>query len=76
MRNLHRMIFVTATAALVFVVGASIAAAVHERSWAPLVSVAWLPAVLAGGFSRKDATRSCRPRFWRQSRPEGRVSAR
>jgi hypothetical protein len=69
------MLFVVATAALVTVVGATIAQAVREQSWAPLASVAWLPAVIAGGFYRKDATRPCRPGLRRQPPAEGRVRA-
>jgi hypothetical protein len=75
-RNFHRMLVIVAAAALVLVVGSAIAAAVREQSWAPLASVAWLPAVLAGGFYRKDAARPCLPRLRRQSRAEGRVQAR
>jgi hypothetical protein len=69
------MLLLTATAASLFVLGAAIAAAVRDRSWAPLVGLAWLPAVLAGGFYRKDATTPCRPRLRRQSRAEGPVRA-
>jgi len=75
-RNFHRVLVVVAAAALVLVVGSAIAAAVREQSWLPLASVAWLPAVLAGGFYRKDAVRPCLPRLRRQSRAEGRVQAR
>jgi hypothetical protein len=70
------MVYVAAAAALVLVVGSTIAAAVREQSWAPLASVAWLPAVLAGGFYRKDEAKPCRPRLRRQARAKGRVQAR
>jgi hypothetical protein len=50
-----------ATAA--FVAIAAIVQAIREDSWAPIVTIGWLPAVLIALFSAPASGRSCRSRF-------------
>jgi hypothetical protein len=60
MRSLRRWPVLIAGLAVVFVAGAAIANAVRQGSWAPIGSVAWIPAVLAA--SAGGRYRRCRPR--------------
>ena len=47
MKPWKRWLYVIAGLAAVFVVAASAAQAIRQGSWAPVASVAWLPAVIA-----------------------------
>ena len=47
MKPWKRWLYLIAGLAVVFVAAASGAQAIRQGSWAPVVSVAWLPAVIA-----------------------------
>jgi hypothetical protein len=49
-KSWKRWLYLIAALAAVFVVVASVAQAVRQGSWAPLISVAWLPAVIAAAW--------------------------
>jgi hypothetical protein len=69
MRTRPSRIFVAVTLVIAGVVaGAAIAQAIREHSWQPIVSVAWLPAVLVATLSRPARTRECWPRLRRRAR--------
>ena len=57
-----RWLYVIAALAAIFVTGSSIALAVRQDSWAPIVAVGWIPAVLvaaaAGGYRHYRRGRS------------------
>jgi len=53
-------LYLIAALAAVFVAVASAAQAVRQGSWAPLLSVAWLPAVIAAAWP--GSGRRCLPR--------------
>jgi len=46
MKPSKRWLYVVAGVAAVFVAAASVAQAIRQGSWAPVASVAWLPAVI------------------------------
>jgi roadblock/LC7 domain-containing protein len=55
-----RWLYVVAGLAAVFVAAASVAQAVRQGSWAPVTSMAWLPAVVVAvwpGSSRRCLSR-------------------
>ena len=60
MRLWKRWLYLTAGLAAVFVAVASAAQAIRQGSWAPLASVAWLPAVI--GAAWPGSGRRCLPR--------------
>lgn len=69
MRRRTGRIYVTATLLIASVVaGATIAQAVREDSWEPILSVAWLPAVLVVTLRGSANTRGCLPRLRRRAR--------
>jgi hypothetical protein len=51
------------------VAGAAIAQAIRERSWEPILSVAWLPAVLAVTLRRPAHARACLRPLRQRARP-------
>ena len=62
-------IYLAATLVIAGVVaGAAIAQAIREHSWEPILSVAWLPAVLVVSFRRSADPRECLPRLRRRGR--------
>jgi hypothetical protein len=50
MRTWKRWLYLVAGLTAVFVAAASAAQAIREGSWAPVASVAWLPAVIAAAW--------------------------
>ena len=50
MRSWKRWLYLISGLAAVFVAAASAAQAVRQGSWAPVVSVAWLPAVIIASW--------------------------
>jgi hypothetical protein len=54
-----RWLYLIAGLAAVFVAAASAAQAIRQGSWAPVASVAWLPAVIAATWPRSGR---CLPR--------------
>ena len=70
MRMRPSRIYVVVTLLSVAVVaGAAIVQAIRERSWQPVWSVAWLPAVLIATLGRRASPRGCLPRLRRRARP-------
>jgi hypothetical protein len=59
-RPWKRWLYLIAALAAVFVAVASAAQAIRQGSWAPLASVAWLPAVIAAAWP--GSGRRCLPR--------------
>jgi hypothetical protein len=59
-RPWKRWLYLIAALAAVFVAVASVAQAIRQGSWAPLTSVAWLPAVVAAAWP--GSGRRCLPR--------------
>jgi hypothetical protein len=55
--------------AVAVLAGAAIAHAIREHSWQPILTVAWLPAVLAASLGKGGATGSCWPRARRRPDP-------
>jgi hypothetical protein len=51
------------------VAGAAIAQAISERSWEPMLTVAWLPAVLVASLSTRRTRGRCWPRAGRRLDP-------
>ena len=47
------------------VLGLSLAQAVREESLDPIWTIAWLPAVIAGGFYKPSNVKRCSPRLRR-----------
>jgi hypothetical protein len=69
MRTRHSRIYVATTLLAVGIVaGAAIAQAIRERSWQPIWSVGWLPAVLVATFGPRRSTRACVHRLGRRAR--------
>jgi roadblock/LC7 domain-containing protein len=60
MRVRRRWLYLIAGLAAAFVAVSSIALAVRQDSWAPIVSVGWIPAVIAA--SAGSRYRLCLPR--------------
>jgi hypothetical protein len=60
MKSWIRSLRVVAWAAALFVAGSSIAMAIRQGSWAPIVSVGWLPAVIVATLP--GTYRRCAPR--------------
>ena len=50
MKSWKRWLYLVAGAAAVLVAAASVAQAIRQDSWAPVISVAWLPAVVAAAW--------------------------
>jgi hypothetical protein len=50
MKPWKRWLYLVAGLTAVFVAAASAAQAIREGSWAPVASVAWLPAVIAAAW--------------------------
>jgi hypothetical protein len=69
MRTRPSRIFVAVTLVIAGIVaGAALAQAIREHTWQPLLSIAWLPAVLVATFSRPARTRECWQRLRRRAR--------
>ena len=51
------------------VAGAAIAQAIREHSWEPILTVAWIPAVLVASLSRPQSARRCWRRLTRRTAP-------
>jgi hypothetical protein len=49
-KSWKRWLYLVAGAAAVLVAAASVAQAIRQDSWAPVISVAWLPAVVAAAW--------------------------
>ena len=60
MKLSKRWLYVVAGLAAVFVAVASVAQAIRQGSWAPVTSVAWLPAVVVAVWP--GSGRGCRSR--------------
>jgi len=60
MKPSKRWLYVVAGLAAVFVAAASVAQAIRQGSWAPVSSVAWLPAVVVAAWP--GSGRRCRSR--------------
>ena len=60
MKSWKRWLYLSAGLAAVFIAVASAAQAIRQGSWAPVVSVAWLPAVVAAAWP--GSGRRCPPR--------------
>lgn len=60
MRSWKRWLYLIAGLAAVFVAVASVTQAIRQGSWAPVASVAWLPAVAAAAWP--GSRRRCLPR--------------
>jgi hypothetical protein len=60
MKPSKRWLYVVAGLAAVFVAVASVAQAIRQGSWAPVTSVAWLPAVVVAVWP--GSGRRCRSR--------------
>lgn len=50
MKPRKRWLYLVAGLAVAFVAAASVAQAIRQGSWAPVTSVAWLPAVVAAAW--------------------------
>ena len=64
MKRSKRWLYLVAGLAAVFVAVASVAQAIRQGSWAPVSSVAWLPAVVVAvwpGFGRRCRSRRRTP---------------
>jgi hypothetical protein len=60
MKPSKRWLYVVVSLAVVFVAAASVAQAIRQGSWAPVTSMAWLPAVVVAvwpGSSRRCLSR-------------------
>ena len=62
MRSLNNWIALIAGLAALFVAGSAIALAARQGSWAPIISVGWIPAVIVATWH--GTYRRCLPR-WR-----------
>ena len=60
MKPSKRWLYLVASLAAVFVAVASVAQAIRQGSWAPVTSVAWLPAVVVAVWP--GSGRRCRSR--------------
>ena len=60
MKPSKRWLYLVAGLAAVFVAAASVAQAIRQGSWAPVTSLAWLPAVVVAVWP--GSGRRCRPR--------------
>ena len=60
MKSSKRWLYLVAGLAAVFVVAASVAQAIRQGSWAPVTSLAWLPAVAVAVWP--GSSRGCRSR--------------
>jgi hypothetical protein len=60
MKPSKRWLYVVAGLVAVFVAAASVAQAIRQGSWAPVTSVAWLPAVVVAVWP--GSGRGCRSR--------------
>ena len=60
MKSWKRWLYLIAGLAAVFVAAASVAQAIRQDSWAPVASVAWLPAVIVAAWP--GSGRRCLPR--------------
>jgi hypothetical protein len=56
-----------AIVAAAVVAGAAIAQAIREQSWEPILTVAWLPAVLVASLSRPQSAHHCWRRMTRRT---------
>jgi hypothetical protein len=66
MRVWERWLFAVAALAVAVVTGSSIALAVRSGSWEPVISIAWIPAVVVAAWP--GAYRRCLPRGGGQAR--------
>jgi hypothetical protein len=67
MRTRSRRVYVIATLVIAGIVaGAAIADAIRQHSWAPILSVGWLPAVLVATLPPRSAQRDCLARLRRR----------
>lgn len=60
MRSLSRWLAPIAVLAAIFVAASAIALAARQGSWTPVISVGWIPAVIAATWPR--TYRRCPPR--------------
>jgi hypothetical protein len=60
MRSINRWIALIAGLAAMFVAGSAIGLAVRQGSWAPIISVGWIPAVIVATWP--GTYRRCLPR--------------
>jgi len=69
MRRRFGLYELVAIVAAAVVAGAAIAQAIRENSWEPILTVAWLPAVLVASLSRPQSARRCWRRLTRRTAP-------
>ena len=69
MRRRFGLYELVAIVAAAVVAGAAIAQAIREHSWEPILTVAWLPAVLVASLSRPQSARRCWRRLTRRTAP-------
>ena len=69
MRRRFGLYELVAIVAAAVVAGAAIAQAIRENSWEPILTVAWLPAVLVASLSRPQSARHCWRRLTRRTAP-------
>ena len=60
MRSRTRWLYLISAVAVLFVAVASIAAAIRQGSWAPILAVGWIPAVVIASLPA-GRRRRCRP---------------
>ena len=59
MRSRTRWFYLISALAAAFIAVSTVAAAIRQGSWAPIVAVGWLPAVIVASWP--DARRRCLP---------------
>ena len=69
MRRRFGLYELVAIVAAAVVAGAAIAQAIRENSWEPILTVAWLPAVLVASLSHPQSARGCWRRLTRRTAP-------
>jgi hypothetical protein len=69
MRRRFGLYELVAIVAAAVVAGAAIAQAIREHSWEPILTVAWLPAVLVASLGRPLSARRCWRRLTRRTAP-------
>jgi len=64
MRSWIRMVWLVVSLAAVVVVGSTIALAVRQGSWSPILSMSWFPAVVAAVAAVPAGRRGTAGRCW------------
>jgi hypothetical protein len=64
MRSWIRMVWLVVSLAAVVVVGSTIALAVRQGSWSPILSMSWFPAVVVACTATSAGRRGTAGRCW------------